>query len=125
MENGNFTYLVFIGVFLFGLYILINFVPFGLWVTAKISGVRLSLLDLIYMKIRRVAPAPIVRSMIMATKAGIEIQVEALEAHSMAGGNVENVVTGMIIAKNRNVQLSFKEACQMDLARKDLIKEFS
>jgi uncharacterized protein YqfA (UPF0365 family) len=125
MEVGIFTYLILIGTFLFGLYILLFFVPFGLWLTAKISGVRISLLDLIYMKIRRVAPSPIVRSMIMAAKAGIKIQMEALEAHSMAGGNVENVVTDMLIAKNKNVQLSFREACQMDLARKDLSKELS
>lgn len=125
MEDGILTYLLFIGVFLFGLYILIYFVPFRLWVTAIFSGVRVSLLDLIYMKLRRVAPAPVVRAMIMAAKAGIVIQVDALEAHSMAGGNVENVVTGMIIAKKKSVQLSFKEACQMDLDRKDLKKEFS
>jgi uncharacterized protein YqfA (UPF0365 family) len=125
MEGGIFAYLILIGTFLFGWYVLLYFAPFGLWIRAIISGVRLSLLDLIFMKIRRVAPAPIVRSMILAAKAGLEIQHEALEAHSLAGGNVENVVTGMIIAKNNKVYLSFKEACQMDLASKDLTKEFS
>jgi uncharacterized protein YqfA (UPF0365 family) len=123
MEDGIFSYLILIGVFIFGLYILFFFVPFGLWLRAKISGVRISLLELIYLKMRRVAPSPIVRSMIMAAKAGIEIKQDALEAHSLAGGNVENVVTGMIIAKNKNEYLSFKEACKMDLAKKDLTRE--
>ncbi len=120
MEGGIFTYLIVIGVFIFGFYVLYYFFPFGIWFKAQISGVRISLLDLIDMKIRRVAPSPIVRSLIMAAKAGIEIQKDALEAHSMAGGNVENVMTGLIIAKSKNKDLSFKEACRLDLARKDL-----
>jgi uncharacterized protein YqfA (UPF0365 family) len=123
MEGGIFTFLIFVGVFVFGVYVLFFFVPFGIWITAMISGVRISLLDLIYMKMRRIAPSPIVRSMTMAAKAEIDIQIDALEAHSLAGGNVINVVTGMITAKNKNVQLSFREACQMDLAHKDIAKE--
>lgn len=123
MEGGIFTYLIVIGVFMFGFYVLYFFFPFGIWFTAQISGVRISLLELIDMKIRRVEPSPIVRSLIMAAKAGIEIQKDALEAHSMAGGNVENVMTGLIIAKNKDKDLSFKEACKLDLARKDLTKE--
>lgn len=123
MEGGVFTYLIFVGVFIFGVYVLIVFVPFGIWITAMTSGVRISLLDLIYMKIRRIAPSPIVKSMIMALKAGIHIHMDALEAHSLAGGNVEKVVTRMITARNKNVQLSFREACKMDLAQKDHEKE--
>jgi uncharacterized protein YqfA (UPF0365 family) len=123
MEVGILTYLIIIGVSIFGFYILIAFIPFGTWITARISGLRITLLDLIYMKIRRVATAPIIRSMIMAAKAGIDIHMDALEAHSMTGGNVENVVTGMIIARNKNQPLSFNEACKMDLAGKDLTKE--
>lgn len=125
MEGGIFTYLIIIGIILFGLYILLFYLPFGLWLKARIAGVRISLLDLIYMKVRRVAPSPIVRSMIMAAKAGIDIQKDAFEAHSLAGGNIENVVSGMIIARNKNVKLSFKKACKLDLARKDLTKEIS
>ncbi len=123
MDNGILTYLIIVGVSIFGFYILIAFIPFTTWITARISGLRITLLDLIYMKIRRIATAPIVRSMIMAAKAGIDIHQDALEAHSFAGGDVENVVTGMIIAKNKNKPLSFNEACKMDLAGKDLSKE--
>jgi uncharacterized protein YqfA (UPF0365 family) len=120
MESRIVTYLIVIGVSIFGFYVLYIFVPFGLWITARISGVKISLLELVYMKICRVAPAPIVRSMIMAAKAGIEIRMDDLEAHSLAGGNVENVVTGMIIAKNKNEYLSFQEACRRDLVNQDL-----
>jgi len=75
------------------------------------------------MKVCRVAPSPIVKSMIMAAKAEIEIDIDALEAHSLAGGNVERVVEKMIKAKNKNVLLSFKEACKLDLAHQDLTTE--
>lgn len=123
MEDGILAYLIIVGVSIFGFYILIAFIPFGTWITARVSGVRITLLDLIYMKVRRIATAPIVKCMIMAAKAGIDIQKDALEAHSMSGGNVENVVTGMIIARNKNKSLSFNKACKMDLAGKDLSKE--
>lgn len=123
MENRIISYVLIIGTFLFGLYVLLFFVPFGLWLKAKISGVPMTLLDLIYLKMCRVAPSPIVKSMILAAKEGIEIQKEALEDHSRAGGNVENVVTGMIIAKRKKAHLSFKEACQLDLTGRKLIKD--
>ena len=123
MENGIISYLLFTGVFLFGIYVLLSFLPFGLWLTALFSGVRIPLLDLIDMKIRRVAPSPIVRSLIMARKAGIKIRKDDLEAHSLAGGDVENVVNGMIIAAKNKKHLSFSKACQMDLDREDLTKE--
>ena len=119
MESRILIYLMVVGVSIFGFYVLFFFVPIGIWITARIAGVKISLLELIYMKMCRVAPAPIVRSMIMAAKAGIEIRMDDLEAHSQAGGNVENVVTGMIIAKNKNEHLSFQEACRRDLASKD------
>ena len=122
MEGGIFTYLIFIGVLIFGVYVLCFFVPLGIWFTAQLSGVRISLIDLIDMKIRRVAPAPIVRSLIMAAKAGIDIQKDSLEAHTMAGGNVENVMKGLIMARNKDMDLSFRVACKLDLAGKDLTK---
>jgi uncharacterized protein YqfA (UPF0365 family) len=123
MESKVFTYIIIIGVAIFGLYVLFFFVPLSMWITAQISGVRISLLDLIYMRIRRVAPSPIVKSMIMAAKAGFEVELEALEAHSMAGGDVEKVVSSMIIAQKKNDQLSFNEACKSDLAQQDLTKK--
>ena len=123
MEEGILTLLIVIGLFILGLIVLVFLVPFGLWLMAKRAGVHITLLDLMYMKMRRLKTAAIVRSMIMAAEAGIEVQLESLEAHSMAGGNVESVVSLMIIAKNKNKQLSFEEACEKDLAKEELTKQ--
>jgi len=117
MENGIIAYLILVGTFLFGVYILFTFAPIILWVKAIKSGIGITLLDLIDMKVRRVPPAPIVRSMIIAVKAGIDLQREALEAHGMAGGNVVHVVELLIMAKKKKAPLSFKAACEQDLAK--------
>jgi len=125
MGNGIFAYLIVIGTFLFGLYVLVFFVPLGLWIKALISGLGITLLELIDMKIRRVPPSPIIKSMILAANAGIDIPMEALEAHCLAGGDVEHVVKGMIMAKRYNVHLSYTEACERDLSRRNIIKDGS
>ena len=66
-----------------------------------------------------------VKSLIMAAKGGVIVEKDAMEAHCLAGGDVEKVVTGMIYAKNKSISLTFKEASQIDLAKKDIIKELS
>lgn len=123
MKEGIVGYLLIIGVFIFGFYVLLFSVPLGLWLKARFSGVRITLLDLINMKVCRVPPATVVEAMIMAAKSGIEIKNEALEDHCKAGGNVEHVIRLMIQAKEKNKSLSFEEACEMDLAGRDLINE--
>ena len=123
MEGDIFSYLILTGVFIFGFYVLFAFVPFGIWLTAQISGVSISLLELINMKICRLAPYAIVRAMILAAKADMEIDKDDLKAHSRVGGDVENVVKGMIAAKKNNKDLSFKKACELDLAHADLTEE--
>ena len=119
MEEGIVMYLILAGVFLFGLYVLIFLLPLGLWLKARISGVHITLLDLINMKVCRIPPSTVVEAMIMAVRSGIEINIEALEAHCKAGGNVENVLRQMILARDKNKKLSFHEACQLDLTGKD------
>ena len=123
MEVGIGAYLILTGVFLFGVYVLVFLLPLGLWLKARISGVQITLLDLINMKVCRVPTSKVVKAMIMAAKSGIEINYEALESHCRAGGNVENVLRLIIVAKEKNKKLSFKEACQMDLDGKDPIKD--
>ena len=86
MGNGIFAYLIVIGTFLFGLYVLIFFVPFGLWIRAINSGIGITLLELIDMKIRRVPPSPIVKSMILAEKEGIELDQYVFYLLSRATG---------------------------------------
>ena len=70
------------------------------------------------MKVCRIPPSTVVEAMIMAVRSGIEINIEALEAHCKAGGNVENVLRQMILARDKNKKLSFHEACHLDLAGK-------
>ena len=70
-----------------------SFVPIGLWITAFFSGVKVSMATLTGMRLRRVAPSKIINPMIKATKAGLDIKVNELEAHYLAGGNVDTPVS--------------------------------
>ncbi len=99
------------------------FVPVGLWITAFFSGVRVSIFrDLIGMRLRKVAPGPIVRSQITATKAGVPLDMSKLEAHYLAGGNVHKVVRALISADKANLGLTFEKAAAIDLAGRDVFE---
>lgn len=104
------------------LWIVLYFIPIGLWFRAVISGVRISLLQLIVMRWRRVPPNAIVDSLINATKAGLYINPDQLEAHFLAGGNVMNVVKALISADKANIDLDFKAATAIDLAGRDVFQ---
>ncbi len=106
-----------------GLWILFYFVPVGLWFTALISGVHISLLQLILMRWRKVPPQVIVRAMIEAHKAGLQgIKRDDLEAHFLAGGHVEAVVHALVSAEKANIDLNFKMATAIDLAGRDVFE---
>lgn len=107
---------------IFGLWIIFYFIPVGLWFTALLSGVRISLLQLVLMRWRKVPPQVIVRSMISSHKADIKLHRDALEAHYLAGGNVQNVVNALISADKANMQLDFKIATAIDLAGRDVFE---
>ena len=107
---------------LFGLWVIFYFIPVGLWFTALLSGVRISLLQLVFMRWRKVPPQVIVRSMISATKAGLQVNRDELEAHYLAGGNVVPVVNALISADKANMNLSFKVATAIDLAGRDVLE---
>jgi uncharacterized protein YqfA (UPF0365 family) len=110
-------------ILLFTFIIILYFFPIGIWFTAILSGVDISLLELILMRFRKVPPALIVRSMIEANKAGIEgLDNITLQAHLLAGGNIVNVVHGLISAKKAGLTLTIKNACKADLDGVDLIK---
>jgi uncharacterized protein YqfA (UPF0365 family) len=99
------------------------FIPIGLWFTALLSGVRISLLQLILMRWRKVPPTVIVRSMIEAHKAGLaSIQRDELEAHYLAGGHVEQVIHALVSASKANIDLTFKMATAIDLAGRDVLE---
>ncbi len=107
---------------LFLLWILLYFIPVGLWFTAFVSGVRISLIQLVLMRWRKVPPQTIVRSLITATKAGIDLKRDDLEAHFLAGGRVQQVVNALISADKANMSLNFKTATAIDLAGRDVLE---
>lgn len=123
MENtGIFIYVVIIiGAFI-GLWLIFYLIPVGLWFSALISGVRISLLQLILMRWRKVPPNVIVRSMIEAHKAGLgDIIRDDMEAHYLAGGHVEKVIHALVSANKANIELTFKMATAIDLAGRDVL----
>lgn len=108
-----------VGAFV-SLMILLYFIPVGLWFQSLISGVRISLLQLVLMRWRKVPPALIVNNLINARKAGVVLNRDELEAHFLAGGDVKNVVTALISADKANIELDFKVAAAIDLAGRDV-----
>ena len=102
------------------LWILFYFVPVGLWFSALVSGVRVSLIQLILMRWRRVPPRIIVQALIEGTKAGLTLYRNDLEAHLLAGGNVPKVVHALVSAQKANIPLDFRMATAIDLAGRDV-----
>lgn len=99
------------------------YVPILLWLSALVSGVRISLLQLVLMRIRKVPPLVIVRAMIEAHKAGIKsVKRDDLEAHFLAGGHVEQVVHALVSASKANIDLTFDMATAIDLAGRDVFE---
>ena len=100
----------------------LRFFPIGLWVRAAASGVRVPIITLFGMRLRKVDPARIVDPLITATKAGLELGINALEAHFLSGGNVARVVNALISADKAGIPLSFKQATAIDLAGRDVLE---
>ncbi|GAB3194479.1 uncharacterized protein YqfA (UPF0365 family) [Pontibacter aydingkolensis] len=120
MENLSLLLLIAGGIIL--LMIFLYFVPISLWITALFSGVRVGLLELVFMRIRKVPPSLIVNSMINSTKAGIDLTTTELETHYLAGGNVPTVIKALISADKANIPLSFKQATAIDLAGRNVFE---
>ncbi len=99
-----------------------TFVPVGLWITAFFSGVRVKISTLIGMRLRRVVPSRIVNPMIKATKAGLDLNIDELEAHYLAGGNVNTLVDALIAAQRANIPLVFERAAAIDLAGRNVLE---
>jgi len=99
-----------------------TFVPVGLWITAFFSGVKVKITTLIGMRLRRVVPSRIVNPMIKATKAGLDINIDELEAHYLAGGNVNTLVDALIAAQRANIPLVFERAAAIDLAGRNVLE---
>jgi uncharacterized protein YqfA (UPF0365 family) len=104
------------------LIVVLYVVPVPLWVAAWSSGAYVGLMTLIGMRLRRVPPATIVTARISAVKAGLNISVDDLEAHYLAGGNVVRVVNALISADKANIDMAFKRAAAIDLAGRDVLE---
>jgi uncharacterized protein YqfA (UPF0365 family) len=120
MENLSVLFLIGGGIIL--LMIFLYFVPISLWITAQFSGVKVGLLELVFMRIRKVPPSLIVNSMINSNKAGINLTTTELETHYLAGGNVPTVIKALISADKANIPLSFKQATAIDLAGRNVFE---
>ncbi len=98
------------------------FIPVGLWISALAARVKIGIGELIGMRLRRVPPRIILGSQISATKAGLDIPTAFLEAHFLAGGAVENVITALIAADKAGITLSLERAAAIDLAGRDVLE---
>ncbi|MCH8904352.1 MAG: flotillin-like protein FloA [Bacteroidetes bacterium] len=107
--------LIFIAIFLY-------FIPVNLWITAVFSGVKVSILDLILMRIRKVPPGVIVNALITSTKAGLNVTSNEAETHFLAGGNVNSVIKALISADKANIPLDWKSATAIDLAGREVFE---
>jgi len=105
-----------------GLLILLNFIPLGLWISAWAAGVHVGIITLVGMRFRRVVPALIITPLIKTTKAGLSLNINKLEAHYLAGGNVDRVVNSLIAAQRADIPLTFERAAAIDLAGRDVLQ---
>ena len=123
METSLYLPIVLIVGGIIFLILFFHYVPFFLWLSAKVSGVNISLIQLFLMRIRNVPPYIIVPGIIEAHKAGLKnITRDELEAHYLAGGHVEKVVHALVSASKANIELSFQMATAIDLAGRDVFE---
>lgn len=106
-------------LFVFGIAFIMYF---NLWIQAWASKAKVSLIQIIFMRLRKVRPSIIVESKIMAVKAGIAVTTNELETHYLAGGNVVRVVQALIAADKANIALDFQKATAIDLAGRDVLE---
>lgn len=99
-----------------------NFVPIGLWISAMAAGVDVGIFNLVGMRLRRVPASQIVMPLVKANKAGLNVNANQLEAHYLAGGNVDRVIDALIAAQRAEIPLTFERACAIDLAGRDVLE---
>lgn len=120
--NNSFTGLVILAVVILFFAIFFSVIPVRLWIAAASSNVKVGLFALVGMKLRRVKPNGVVLPLIRGIKAGVEVDVNQLESHFLAGGNVSNVVDALVAAHRANLNLSFEKAAAIDLAGRDVLE---
>jgi uncharacterized protein YqfA (UPF0365 family) len=120
MGAGAIATLLLAFLILIGIAVIFSFIPVGLWISAMAAGVKVGIMTLIGMRFRRVPPTGIVNPLIKSVKAGLDMTVDQLEAHFLAGGNVDRVVNALIAAERANIPLPFERAAAIDLAGRDV-----
>lgn len=123
MNEVNILVVLFFAVaIIVGISIFLRFVPVMLWISAFASGVRVGLFTLVGMRFRRIVPARIINPLIKAVKAGLDVDINQLETHYLAGGNVDRVVDALIAAQRADIDLGFEKAAAIDLAGRDVLE---
>jgi len=122
MEQGVGMLIGVIVAIVISIWVLFIYIPIGLWFSALVSGVRVSLIQLVLMRWRNVPPKVIVNAMITSKKAGLDLKRDDLEAHYLAGGKIKNVVEALISADKANMGLDFQTATAIDLAGRDVFQ---
>ncbi|MBC8062659.1 MAG: flotillin-like protein FloA [Clostridiaceae bacterium] len=116
------TVFIILGIVVVFLALFFSYVPVGLWISALAANVKVSMFNLIGMRLRRVTPSKIVFPLIKAVKGGIKVNVNELEAHYLAGGNVDRVIDALIAAHRADMNLPFERAAAIDLAGRDVLE---
>ncbi|MDR1702959.1 MAG: flotillin-like protein FloA, partial [Sporomusaceae bacterium] len=111
-----------IAAFIMGVSLFLHFVPIGLWISALAAGVNVGIFNLVGMRLRRVTPAKIVMPLIKANKAGLGVNVNQLEAHFLAGGDVDKVIDALIAAHRAEIPLPFERSAAIDLAGRNVLE---
>ena len=112
------------GIFILVIVLVFFFTAFsfiGLYVRALTSGARVSMLELVGMKLRKVNATSIVSARIQAMRAGLQIKQSEMESHLLAGGDVQRVIRAMIAANSASIELPWKIATAIDLAGRDIL----
>ncbi|MDU4959809.1 MAG: flotillin-like protein FloA [Sporomusaceae bacterium] len=109
-------------IFFVAVALFLHFVPLGLWISAIAAGVNVGIFTLVGMRLRRVPPSQIVLPLIKANKAGLVVNVNQLEAHFLAGGNVDRVVDALIAAHRAQIPLPFERSAAIDLAGRNVLE---
>ncbi|MBM6619254.1 flotillin-like protein FloA [Bacillus suaedaesalsae] len=122
MEPSSLLLLLAIAIGFIFLVVLLTFVPVMLWISALAAGVKISIFTLIGMRLRRVIPNRIINPLIKSYKAGLDVTINQLESHYLAGGNVDRVVNALIAAHRANIELTFERAAAIDLAGRDVLE---
>ncbi|MCB1055782.1 MAG: flotillin-like FloA family protein, partial [Acidobacteria bacterium] len=123
MDMSQLITIFFLGLAILAFLFIFGFlIPVRLWLAALFSGARVGLITLIGMRIRRVPPKVVVEPRISAIKAGLNVDVAALESHYLAGGNVYRVINALISADKAGIKLSFQRAAAIDLAGRDVLE---